>query len=366
MRPVVHMRETGFKTLHLGVEMGQMLFRLFSALLFVLYLAGMQVFGVRRVDVDLVLLAIVFVASAAAGVAIVRLSLLKFKNRLRVAIIVDQILLALALYAGGDLMAPVLWAPIGVALGCGLLGGASYAKAASAFGATLMAVAFTLSPFWSAVPLISTGIVLATILIPWHWALLAEQIIDSRNEMRRRAAAFEAASKMDSLTGVLNRAGFLGELDDYHRKTAGRGIKGALLLLDLDGFKAVNDVGGHALGDSLLKEVAQRLRQCLRASDCIGRLGGDEFGILACNLGGEQDAEWLAYKVLHTIEAIRLPGHGELQVTGSIGIRVLPAPQEMQIAELLEEADRLMYEAKKAGKNQYRTSFEPTLQSQQA
>lgn len=128
------------------------------------------------------------------------------------------------------------------------------------------------------------------------------------------------------------------------------------MLLDLDGFKAVNDAGGHAGGDAVLKTVTQCLQQSLRASDKVGRIGGDEFGIIACDVSQSSDAEWLAAKLLKAIENIRLARYPDIRVTGSIGIHPLTAER---IETLLETTDRLMYEAKRAGKNQFRSAFDP-------
>lgn len=344
-----------FATARLGIQMGQALFRLCAASLFGLLLALLHYSGMRPVDAGAATIVAAYLCFALGWVAVVRLSLLRFKTRMIISIVLEQTLFAAAFFKGGELLAPMLWAPVSVALAYGLLGGGNYARFAALLGAAALSLAFAMSPFWRGMPLIAAGIVLATVLIPWHAARLAEKIRKSRKEIQRRAAALEAASKTDALTGALNRAGFAAELGALIGSEEAGGMS-AMMLLDLDGFKDVNDSAGHAAGDELLKEVVRRLRKALRASDRIGRIGGDEFGILALHLVNEEDAEWLAYKVLRAIEAIRIPTRPELRITASIGIQSLPDPACADIESTMEAADRLMYAAKRSGKNQYRTS----------
>jgi diguanylate cyclase (GGDEF)-like protein len=299
-----------------------------------------------------------YVLYVLAWLPVVRYSVLRFKTRLAASIVIDQAFIAAAVYAGGDAMAPAFWLSVSVSLGCGLLGGAFYAKFSSLLGGLLLAIVFARSPFWTGIPLVSIGIAVATVAIPWHATLLAERIAKIGKEMHRRALVFEEAARTDSLTGALNRAGFLTALGRLVDKTSSGSVSGAVMLLDLDGFKAVNDEGGHAAGDEVLKEVARRLRQSLRSGDNIARIGGDEFGILLHDLSASEDVERLALKVLHAIETIDISSSTDLKVTASLGVFALPARVPLGLDELLVAADQLMYEAKKAGKNQYRISHE--------
>ncbi|MFC7513858.1 GGDEF domain-containing protein [Herbaspirillum sp. GCM10030257] len=350
----------------LDIEVGQVLFRLMIASGFGLYLGVMHFALHVYVRPALFILFFGFLCFSLAWVWLVKRSLLRLKLRLAISILVDQSVLAAATLTGGDMIAPVLWGPISVAVGCGLIGGTFYAKAAALLGSLLMAFAFMLSPFWSSVPLVSLGVVLATLIIPWQVALVSEQITQGRKELRQRAIALEAATRTDPLTGVLNRAGFDVSLARMLENTSSDGKISAVMLLDLDGFKAVNDIAGHNAGDEVLKQVAHSLRQSLRTSDDIGRIGGDEFAVLAHNLVAPEDAEWLAYKILHAIETLHIAGHAEIRISGSIGICIHPDPESTSVEELMANADRLMYQAKRSGKNQYRTSFGSALSIREA
>jgi diguanylate cyclase (GGDEF)-like protein/PAS domain S-box-containing protein len=122
----------------------------------------------------------------------------------------------------------------------------------------------------------------------------------------------------------------------------------ALLFIDLDGFKAINDNLGHAVGDHLLISVAERLAEMLRDSDTVARLGGDEFVILAEDLDGDAEALAVAERVLHALEEPFLVGSAEVSMLASVGVSVSHDP-EAQPEDLLREADVAMYRAKGAG-----------------
>lgn len=156
----------------------------------------------------------------------------------------------------------------------------------------------------------------------------------------------------DMLTGLPNRFLAMDRLDQMLKQAVRHNRLAAVLFLDLDGFKKVNDMLGHEAGDKLLVESAHRLSDCLRSEDTGGRLGGDEFIVLLSNLKEKMDAQLVAEKIL---EAFRRPfkivGH-ELLLTTSIGIAIYPSDTE-DITELLRNADIAMYESKQSGRNTY-------------
>jgi diguanylate cyclase (GGDEF)-like protein/PAS domain S-box-containing protein len=156
----------------------------------------------------------------------------------------------------------------------------------------------------------------------------------------------------DDLTDLPNRALFEDRVNHAIRAGARSGESLALLLLDLDGFKEVNDTLGHQHGDALLKLVAERLKECLRDGDTIARLGGDEFGILPLTGTDLPAAAAVAWKVLKALEApFPVDGH-DLSVTASIGMTLVPDHGD-NIDDLLRRADLAMYDAKRAGGGGY-------------
>lgn len=129
----------------------------------------------------------------------------------------------------------------------------------------------------------------------------------------------------------------------------------ALLFLDLDHFKQVNDVHGHAAGDALLKEVAGRLRNCVRDTDTVVRMGGDEFIILLPELQQAEDAQMIAEKILTALSYPLLINNQEMGIGASIGITVTKS-DSVTTEQLLQKADNAMYQAKHAGRNNYVTA----------
>ncbi len=156
----------------------------------------------------------------------------------------------------------------------------------------------------------------------------------------------------DPLTGLPNRA-LLYEFAEHLLSGARReGKCSAFLFVDLDRFKPINDTFGHAVGDSVLKEVANRLRQCVRGSDLVARLGGDEFLVVLPHVSGEEDA---AKAAVHALESLRRGFHVddlELTVTPSIGIAMFPHDGE-RVDELIKNADTAMYQVKENRKNDF-------------
>ena len=156
----------------------------------------------------------------------------------------------------------------------------------------------------------------------------------------------------DALTGLPNRSLFNERFVQTMKLSNRDGSSLALLYLDLDGFKAVNDSYGHLAGDQVLNRVAAILEDNIRESDSVGRLGGDEFVICLPNLADDSAAIGVAEKI---IEALSFPinlGEVDVNIGASIGIACYPDDSD-SVAQLFEYADSAMYEAKKRGKNQY-------------
>jgi diguanylate cyclase (GGDEF)-like protein len=154
----------------------------------------------------------------------------------------------------------------------------------------------------------------------------------------------------DPLTGLWNRPAFA----QYAEKACGRAARDgstlALLFVDLDGFKQVNDTLGHSLGDEVLVEVAKRLRGCLRGSEILARLGGDEFTVLVERVSGARDAIEIADRIHATLtKPIEAP-EAPLTLGASVGI-ALSEQGRLSSAELLRDADHAMYTAKRSGRS---------------
>ena len=156
----------------------------------------------------------------------------------------------------------------------------------------------------------------------------------------------------DDLTDLPNRKMFYDRLQQELSR-ASRSMGGiAILYLDLDGFKAVNDTLGHKFGDALLIEVARRLQTCLREMDTVARLGGDEFSIILADVKSRPDIEHVVKKIIRAVDQPFLLSDKKISIGMSIGIAIYPEHGDKSEA-LLDLADNAMYLVKKSGKNNF-------------
>ncbi len=166
------------------------------------------------------------------------------------------------------------------------------------------------------------------------------------SQLRQTQAQLERAATNDPLTNVHNARAFSEELAQELGRNRRYGRPLALIYLDLDDFKRVNDAHGHVTGDAVLRLVADAMRLAVRAADIVGRLGGDEFGVLM----PETDGAVAHAAALRLASGIRTVFRGTPSVTASIGV-VSVTGTEAGTDELLRKADEAMYEAKRAGKD---------------
>jgi diguanylate cyclase (GGDEF)-like protein len=185
-------------------------------------------------------------------------------------------------------------------------------------------------------PSVERGVVLTGLLA----AAAMMCVLQARNHDRHREA-LALISRTDPLTGVLNRRGFEERLDAALRTGERSGEPVSLLLLDLDGFKPVNDRDGHAAGDALLEWVAAQIGACVRPADVVGRIGGDEFAIVAPDVDARGASE-LSARIVRTLEP---------RIGASIGVAGYPA-EGTTADDLHRRADESLYRAKRSRANQ--------------
>jgi diguanylate cyclase (GGDEF)-like protein len=179
------------------------------------------------------------------------------------------------------------------------------------------------------------------------------QVLAEASQRNWRMANF------DSLTGLPNRNLFFEHLRKGLQQARRQWRLAALLLVDLDGFKQVNDTFGHDAGDELLRRIADRLQQCVRTTDTVARLGGDEFTVILLNIEHPQGAEAVARKMVERLAEPVPLGEASATVTASVGIALYRPewPDTLDLAmTLLQQADAAMYAAKNAGKNAWRVA----------
>jgi diguanylate cyclase (GGDEF)-like protein/PAS domain S-box-containing protein len=179
--------------------------------------------------------------------------------------------------------------------------------------------------------------------------------------LKEHESQLESIAYHDALTGLPNRLLLHDRLQHAMLQTRRRKDMLALVYLDLDGFKSVNDRHGHASGDALLIGIANNIKLTLREGDTLARLGGDEFIILLVDLYKQSDGEPLLERILSAAAEPVMCGGLRLQISASLGVAYYPQDVEMDATQLLQQADQAMYRAKHEGKNRFRVSGLGTL-----
>lgn len=181
-------------------------------------------------------------------------------------------------------------------------------------------------------------------------------------EKKKSEELIWAQANFDQLTGLPNRRMFRDRLTQDLKKAHRAGLGLALMFLDLDRFKEVNDSLGHDTGDALLIEAAQRISACVRESDTVARLGGDEFTIILAELDDRANVERIATEILRSLSLPFELGENVAYVSASIGITMYP-DDATNLEDMLKNADQAMYVAKNAGRNRF-SYFTNAMQEQ--
>ncbi len=205
----------------------------------------------------------------------------------------------------------------------------------------------------------------------------SSRIVGSVQDVTERTRAEEQVRHLayhDGLTGLTNRNAFMERLEEALETARRHRRRVALLFLDLDHFKRINDSLGHSTGDRLLQEVARRLSACVRQSDLVtrsvgsvggvSRLGGDEFTVLLSEISGADDAGRVARSILEALSEPIVIGHNELRIGVSIGVTVFPN-DGADVDTLLRNADVAMYEAKEQGRSNVQFFSEALCETEQ-
>ncbi|WP_139491662.1 putative bifunctional diguanylate cyclase/phosphodiesterase [Brevibacillus dissolubilis] len=192
------------------------------------------------------------------------------------------------------------------------------------------------------------GLVMGIVL----YQLPARIIHEAKNEIDTAFQKLYFLSHYDSLTKLPNRRSFRKTLQRIVEEARERGEKVAVMFLDVDRFKQINDTLGHSLGDLLLRCVAERLQACVRQGDTVARLSGDEFTVILPNIQQLSDVDEIARQILSTMATPLILEGQELFVTCSIGISIFPDDGDC-FEEILQNADLAMYRSKESGKNRF-------------
>lgn len=178
-------------------------------------------------------------------------------------------------------------------------------------------------------------------------------IFSDITRLKEQETRLRVMAHYDSLTGLPNRVLFSDRLQQAMALSRRQGSKLAVVYIDLDEFKPVNDAFGHDAGDQLLIEIASRMRAVLREEDTLARLGGDEFAAIVINVQDEASLQGLLLRLLGRVaDPVRVARH-TVEVSASIGYTLYPQAKQLDGDQLLRQADQAMYEAKHRGRNRY-------------
>ena len=214
---------------------------------------------------------------------------------------------------------------------------------------------------WAGLAVLVIGLVLTGSIVFYLWISLrrtlqlerlTRSLGETTQELRRNSAKLDHMARHDALTGLANRVMFREDVADASN-CMGQGQAIAVLYLDLDRFKAVNDTLGHPIGDQLLREVAKRLRSAVKGGDTIARLGGDEFAIVQVSGKQPLGSESLAHRLINTVsQPYEIEGH-KVVIGVSVGI-TLATRDDADVDALLRQADMALYAAKREGRGTWR------------
>lgn len=179
-------------------------------------------------------------------------------------------------------------------------------------------------------------------------------LVTDVSTMRATERQLRRLARVDPLTGLPNRLAFDEALGDLRVRTRRDGVPMAVIFLDIDHFKSVNDTHGHAAGDAVLVAFSTRMRGALRKADLVARLSGDEFVILLEGLDVRDHAVLLAERIQDRVRPALMFEGTALLTTASIGIAIVDADDDATPADVLARADAALYEAKRSGRDRYR------------
>ncbi len=240
-----------------------------------------------------------------------------------------------------------------IIIGNGLRFGPHYLAIATAVGTLSFLLATWLSGALDAQPGIVLGLVLGLLMMPRFFLAMIHRLADANRLLASKKAEAEYQASHDTLTGLPNRALLESMLAHSLSQARREDTRLAIVFVDLDNFKAINDNFGHAAGDELLQGIAHCLKGRLRASDTVARLGGDEFIVLLEDCGDPAGVAAIVDQLFGCSGRYYRIGHHETYVTWSSGVAVFPS-DGTDGSTLIKNADTAMYQAKAAGINQFR------------
>ena len=340
-----------------GLEVGQAKTRLICTFVGLCGLGVIATF--TRVPLSVMATGVAFLLYALFYLVLVRRRPVPTHTRRGFAVLVDNLANIYIAYFGGPFAAYAGFLFL-VTIGWGLRFGRHYLVLATAIAILGMVCNLVVSPYWEENLLFGATLIFGLLANTLNASILQGRIATANRQLAEKVEEVSRLAWQDQLTKLPNRPYFRERLGQMLAAAARSSRQVALLLFDIDGFKAVNDTLGHEAGDRLLREIAERVGRRVRQADTFARVGGDEFVILMDIAHDKSDAIPVAETVVGAIAEIDTFAGQGLRVGASVGIACSGgiSARERIADELLIQADRAMYEAKRAGKGRYKFADE--------
>lgn len=325
----------------LGTERGQAIARLcWTATLAVFLIVTFPRF--RHYDEYPIALVMLFVHGIFATVVLylVKKKIAIGRRRLVCSVVFDQACLGATLFLTGEITAPFVMVTLVLTFGSGLRYGREYAVLSSTIGSASVVLLFTNSPYWMQHADLAIGLAAAIMLIPFYVFRLTDE-----------RAVF---MRTDGMTGLWNRVAFDELLTTVCLGSSKGSSSGAVVVLDLDGFKTINDEQGHPVGDAVLQHAAYALSVELSPFGTVARIGGDEFGVIVVELNSAHALEAALGRFL--AGAAQVGNKFGSPLSASIGVYYFNTETPPSPKIMYKAADSLMYQSKALGKSQIQTS----------
>ncbi len=239
-----------------------------------------------------------------------------------------------------------------IIIGHGVRFGVRALSMATGISAVGFALVIATTPYWQHNLITASGLMIGLFVLPAYFLILLRQLHTLNQRLGVELEKTRHVASHDPLTGLANRHQFYAQMADDIRRARRHNSGFAVLFIDLDGFKTINDELGHHAGDKVLQEIAKRLHQSAREVDLAARLGGDEFAMIIDNIDNEQDVLDPVQRIAHIINQPVAIHNQQRQLSASIGISLYPQ-HGTDPGSLTSNADLAMYEAKRQGKRRH-------------
>ena len=270
------------------------------------------------------------------------------------AIVADTLITCYGMYLTGPFSGVLYPILLWIVIGTGLRFGTQYLYFSMGVATAGLLLTVFYTPFLMNYIPVSAGMIMGVFILPLFFGILLHELKESHRELQTQIKKTTHAATHDILTGLPNRLFFIDHVAAAIKLAREQHKKLALLFIDLDGFKKINDDMGHKTGDQLLQLVAMRIKARLRDGDTVARLGGDEFVVLLNNVNTAETAMVFAERLIDIFNEPFYIDHRAVLAAGSVGISLFPGHGE-DVDTLLHHADTAMYKVKRQGGNHVET-----------